>query len=52
MVKDGPIVANGASVNNQGRRNLSIEDAAATKIQSSYRAHAVCCFPCYLLLSF
>lgn len=40
MVKDGPIVANAASVNNQGRRNLSIEDAAATKIQTSYRAHA------------
>ncbi|KAI3456185.1 hypothetical protein Pfo_012848 [Paulownia fortunei] len=37
--KECPVQANGASVDNQGRLGLSIEDAAATQIQTAYRAY-------------
>lgn len=38
--------------NDDSQGNLAVEYAAATKIQTAYRAHAVCYFPFYLLLSF
>ncbi|KAK4399195.1 protein IQ-DOMAIN 1 [Sesamum angolense] len=37
--KEYPVLANGASVENQGRLGLSLEDAAATQIQTAYRAY-------------
>lgn len=45
--KECPVLANGASVDNQGSRGLSIEDAAATQIQTAYRAYVVHHVPCY-----
>ncbi|KAK4440024.1 protein IQ-DOMAIN 1 [Sesamum alatum] len=39
LEKECPVVANGASVDNQGRLGLSLEDAAATHIQTAYRAY-------------
>ncbi|KAH6829137.1 IQ-domain 9 [Perilla frutescens var. hirtella] len=40
LVKECSLPANGASVDNQGSLALSIEKAAATKIQTAYRAYA------------
>ncbi|KAL0442685.1 UNVERIFIED_CONTAM: protein IQ-DOMAIN 1 [Sesamum latifolium] len=37
--KEYPVLANGASVENQGKLGLSLEDAAATQIQTAYRAY-------------
>ncbi|KAL0353010.1 UNVERIFIED_CONTAM: protein IQ-DOMAIN 1 [Sesamum angustifolium] len=37
--KEYPVLANGASVENQGRLGLSLEDASATQIQTAYRAY-------------
>ncbi|XP_011096411.1 protein IQ-DOMAIN 1 isoform X1 [Sesamum indicum] len=37
--KEYPVLANGASVDNQGRLGRSLEDAAATQIQTAYRAY-------------
>ncbi|KAL0398508.1 UNVERIFIED_CONTAM: protein IQ-DOMAIN 1 [Sesamum radiatum] len=39
LEKEYPVLANGASVDNQGRLGLSLEDAAATQIQTAYRAY-------------
>ncbi|KAK6124218.1 hypothetical protein DH2020_042054 [Rehmannia glutinosa] len=38
--KECTVLANGASVDNQGRLGLSIEDAAANQIQTAYRAYS------------
>ncbi|KAG8385474.1 hypothetical protein BUALT_Bualt03G0049100 [Buddleja alternifolia] len=39
LEKESSVLANGASVDNQGTLGLSIEDAAATQIQTVYRAY-------------
>lgn len=37
---------------NEGRLGLSIEDAAATRIQTAYRSYLVCHVPCYYIFFF